>query len=281
MSCFFDRPFRVIHAERFVRCRVGDPPVIGAIDQFVDSTDALGHRAPTRAVVDCRMAEPKPRDLAALLLTLTVVTGVVDAVSFLGLGRVFVANMTGNVVFLGFAAAGETTLSVIASLTAVLAFLAGALAGGRLARRETTTTPSAKRPRSKRRWWRWRWCCRRRSAAGPRLGSELLIVVLGVAMGLQNATVRRIGAPDLTTTVLTMTLTGFAADSKAAGGAGSHPVRKVAAVGAMLVGAFVGRAAPAARRDVDGAGVGPGADPRRAGGVAGQPRARPPSTSSR
>src|SRR3954462_13878546 len=76
------------------------------------------------------MAEPKPRDLAALLLTLTVVTGVVDAVSFLGLGRVFVANMTGNVVFLGFAAAGETTLSVPASLTAVLAFLAGAPAGG-------------------------------------------------------------------------------------------------------------------------------------------------------
>ena len=46
------------------------------------------------------MAEPKPRDLAALLLTLTVVTGIVDAGSFLGLGRVFVANMTGNVVFL-------------------------------------------------------------------------------------------------------------------------------------------------------------------------------------
>ncbi|WP_020644830.1 DUF1275 family protein [Amycolatopsis balhimycina] len=41
------------------------------------------------------MAETKPRDLAALLLALTVVTGVVDAVSFLGLGRVFVANMTG------------------------------------------------------------------------------------------------------------------------------------------------------------------------------------------
>ncbi|WP_329049862.1 DUF1275 domain-containing protein [Amycolatopsis sp. NBC_01488] len=185
------------------------------------------------------MAEPKPRDLAALLLTLTVVTGVVDAVSFLGLGRVFVANMTGNVVFLGFAAAGETTLSVIASLTAVLAFLAGALAGGRLARRDdydalrqATAVQAALVAVAV--------VLSATLGAGPRLGSELLIVVLGVAMGLQNATVRRIGAPDLTTTVLTMTLTGFAADSKAAGGAGSHPVRKVAAVGAMLVGAFVG-----------------------------------------
>jgi hypothetical protein len=37
-----------------------------------------------------------------LLLTLTVVTGTVDAVSILSLGRVFVANMTGNVVFVGF-----------------------------------------------------------------------------------------------------------------------------------------------------------------------------------
>jgi uncharacterized membrane protein YoaK (UPF0700 family) len=188
------------------------------------------------------MAETKPRDLAVLLLTLTVVTGVVDAVSFLGLGRVFVANMTGNVVFLGFAAAGETTLSVVASLTAVAAFLAGALAGGRLARVEDD---------------RGHGVLRQATAAqallvavavvlsatlgnGTRLGSELLIVVLGVAMGLQNAAVRRIGAPDLTTTVLTMTLTGFAADSKAAGGEGSHPLRKVVAVAAMLVGAFAG-----------------------------------------
>lgn len=76
--------------------------------------------------------------------------------------------------------------------------------------------------------------------SGTRLGSELLIVVLGVAMGLQNAAVRRIGAPDLTTTVLTMTLTGFAADSKAAGGDGAHPLRKVVAVAAMLAGAFAG-----------------------------------------
>jgi hypothetical protein len=39
------------------------------------------------------------RALPAMLLTLTVVTGVVDAASYLSLGHVFVANMTGNVVF--------------------------------------------------------------------------------------------------------------------------------------------------------------------------------------
>ncbi|MFJ1764124.1 YoaK family protein [Amycolatopsis sp. NPDC088138] len=186
------------------------------------------------------MAETKPRDLAVLLLTLTVVTGVVDAVSFLGLGRVFVANMTGNVVFLGFAAAGETTLSVVASLTAVAAFLLGALAGGRLARVEEDHGVLRKATAVQALLVAVAVVLSATLGSGTRLGSELLIVVLGVAMGLQNAAVRRIGAPDLTTTVLTMTLTGFAADSKAAGGQGSHPLRKVVAVAAMLVGAFAG-----------------------------------------
>jgi uncharacterized membrane protein YoaK (UPF0700 family) len=177
-----------------------------------------------------------------LLLALTFVTGVVDAVSFLGLGRVFVANMTGNVVFLGFAAAGEASLSVVASVTAVLAFLLGALAGGRLIHRtgdrghrllrHSTTVQVALVAVAV--------VLAVTLGAGGRLGSELLIVVLGLAMGLQNAAVRRIDIPDMTTTVLTRTLTGFAADSKAAGGKGGHPARQLAAVAAMLVGAFVG-----------------------------------------
>ena len=63
-------------------------------------------------------------------MTLTVVTGLVDAVSYLALGHVFVANMTGNVVFLGFAVAGAPGLSAPAALAA---FLIGASAGGRIA----------------------------------------------------------------------------------------------------------------------------------------------------
>ena len=45
--------------------------------------------------------------LPPLLLALTLVTGLVDAASYVNLGHVFVANMTGNVVFLGFAIAGR------------------------------------------------------------------------------------------------------------------------------------------------------------------------------
>src|ERR1700744_3367105 len=73
--------------------------------------------------------------LPELLLALTVVTGLVDAVSILALGRVFVANMTGNVVFAGFAMAGAAGFALAASLAALAGFIAGAGAGGRLIRR--------------------------------------------------------------------------------------------------------------------------------------------------
>ena len=73
--------------------------------------------------------------LPVLLVMLTGVTGLVDAVSYVALGHVFVANMTGNVVFVGFAAAGAPGLSLAASLTALGAFLLGALAGGRIGMR--------------------------------------------------------------------------------------------------------------------------------------------------
>src|SRR5689334_10344302 len=81
------------------------------------------------------VADPRFGRLPALLLALTVVTGLVDAVSILRLGRVFVANMTGNVVFVAFAAAGAPGFSLVASLIALAGFLVGAVAGGRLTRR--------------------------------------------------------------------------------------------------------------------------------------------------
>src|SRR5467141_4011702 len=75
-------------------------------------------------------SSPQPI-LVPLLLGLTVVTGLVDAVSYLALGHVFTANMTGNVVFLGFAIAGAKDLSVARSSTALVAFMLGAALGGR------------------------------------------------------------------------------------------------------------------------------------------------------
>jgi uncharacterized membrane protein YoaK (UPF0700 family) len=72
------------------------------------------------------------------------------------------------------------------------------------------------------------------------VAGDIVIALLAFAMGVRNATVRRIGVPDLTTTVLTMTLTGLAADSPLAGGSGKGSTRRIAAVVAMLTGALVG-----------------------------------------
>src|SRR5437667_11304892 len=80
-----------------------------------------------------KVGQEQPASLPLLLLLLTVTTGLIDAVSVLGLGRVFTANMTGNVVFLGFALARVPGLSLVTCLAALAAFLAGAVIGGRLA----------------------------------------------------------------------------------------------------------------------------------------------------
>lgn len=67
-----------------------------------------------------------------------------------------------------------------------------------------------------------------------------VIALLAIGMGLQNATVRRLALPDLTTTVLTMTLTGLAADSPVAGGSNPRLGRRLTAVAAMIAGAVAG-----------------------------------------
>src|SRR2546427_12249526 len=73
----------------------------------------------------------RPDPLPMVLVVLTVTTGLVDAVSVLGLGRVFTANMTGNVVFLGFAAAGGPGFSVARAGGSLAGVIVCALPGGR------------------------------------------------------------------------------------------------------------------------------------------------------
>jgi len=184
--------------------------------------------------------------LPRFLLVLTFVTGIVDAVSVLGLGRVFTANMTGNVVFLGFAAAGVSEFSIARSLTALAAFLAGAVLGGRLGSRMAEP--------GRLRWLRTAAACEAAllvvaglASIGFNLASapltlhlHALIVLTAVAMGLRNATVRRLAVPDLTTTVLTLTLTGIAAESSLARGKNPRFRYRAASVVFMFSGAVVG-----------------------------------------
>ncbi len=135
------------------------------------------------------VAVPRPAGVAetprlmAALFGLTFATGVVDAASVLGLGHVFTANMTGNVVFIGFALGGRDETAVGLGLVSLAAFLFGAMVGGRI-------TPVATRRVARRALsaalvalalatavsfvpgahaWsssgcsRWRWGCERRS----------------------------------------------------------------------------------------------------------------------
>jgi uncharacterized membrane protein YoaK (UPF0700 family) len=179
--------------------------------------------------------------LPVLLLGLTMVTGLVDAVSILSLGRVFVANMTGNVVFIGFAIAGAPGFSVAASLSALGGFLVGAGAGGHL----------VSRLKMHRGLLLLGGVTAELFCVGAGLGivaaapahipgglQDAAAAVLGAALGTQNAIVRSLGVPDLTTTVLTLTLTGLAADVRT--GFNPWTLRRLLAVATMFAGALIG-----------------------------------------
>ncbi|MGW1162831.1 YoaK family protein [Streptomyces sp. NPDC002513] len=181
--------------------------------------------------------------LPPLLLTLTLVTGLIDAVSYLGLGHVFVANMTGNVIFLGFALAGAPGLSASASLVSLASFLAGALTGGRLGTRFSDHRGNMLKTAAAVQTVLVAVTVAVTALSDGKVTTGVeytLVVFLGVAMGMQNAVARRLGVPDLTTTVLTLTLTGLAADSTPAGGTAPRPGRRILAVLTMFIGAIVG-----------------------------------------
>jgi uncharacterized membrane protein YoaK (UPF0700 family) len=185
-----------------------------------------------------------PEDvLPPLMVLLTILTGIVDALAYLRLGHVFVANMTGNVVFLGFAAAGAHGLSVPGSLLALGCFLPGGAAAGRLAGRFGENRLRLLRAAAAVQLLLCIVAVAVAAAAGDELGTAgryALIAFLALAMGVQNATARRLAVPELTTTVLTLTLTGIAADSRLGGGSGARTARRVLSVAAMLLGAVIG-----------------------------------------
>ena len=206
-------------------------------------SSAPGRASASRRISRVLVSDPRHGPLPVLLLALTALTGVVDAVSILRLGRVFVANMTGNVMFTGFALVGAPGFSLATSLLALAGFLLGAGAAGSLVSRArqdravlllggavgelvlvAVALPIAAG-----------------SATRDAVVRDVLAVLLAVAMGIQNAIARRLAVPDLTTTVLTMTLTGIAADIRSrAGGAGL--VRRLLSVATMLGGGVAGAA---------------------------------------
>jgi uncharacterized membrane protein YoaK (UPF0700 family) len=181
--------------------------------------------------------------LAPIMVALTFVTGVVDAASYLKLGHVFVANMTGNVVFLGFALAGARGLSSASSLLALGSFLAGAFAGGRLGARNHEHRGHLLRAASAVQLALMAIAVTVALPAAEPLHTGVryaLLAPMALAIGVQNAAAQRLAVPELTTTVLTRTLTGLASEAGLAGGTGSKLGRRTVAVAAMLLGALTG-----------------------------------------
>ncbi|HEY5193163.1 MAG TPA: YoaK family protein [Solirubrobacteraceae bacterium] len=195
---------------------------------------------------DASPGKPVPADdrgLPPVLLALTLTTGLIDAASYLGLGHVFTANMTGNIVLLGFGLAHAGGLPVLAPAISLGAFLLGASVGGRLGlgvadRHERVVLIAIGAEVAL-----LILAAILASAAHAQIGSVsayAIIALVALAMGVRNAIVRKLAVPDMTTTVLTLTLTGLAADTIGGTARWRQSSRRVPAVMAMLIGALLG-----------------------------------------
>jgi len=186
----------------------------------------------------------RPRLTIGALLLLTASTGAIDAVSYLGLDRVFTGNMTGNVLFLGFALVGVPGIPFLNNLIALIGFVAGSIVSGRIVGRGhragslptgsivvlvvggviiVSATATA--------------------AIVPQLPEPALLVVtaaLAFAMGGQVSAVKPVGNSDITTIVVTNTIANLARDSRLGGGHGQRWVQRLLAVLAMGAGAALG-----------------------------------------
>ncbi|MCR2794170.1 DUF1275 domain-containing protein [Microbacterium sp. zg.Y625] len=178
-----------------------------------------------------------------LMMVLTFVTGVVDAVGFLALDRVFVGNMTGNIVILGMAVAGADDLPILGPAIALGTFTLGAFMAGFVLRRRRKE---------------WGGAVTVLLAAGAAVLAGLGVAFLvpawadswplelvassltAAVMGVQAAVARSLGVADMTTVVVTSTLTSLASESLVERGAKGLWNRRFAAIAVIFLGAVIG-----------------------------------------
>jgi uncharacterized membrane protein YoaK (UPF0700 family) len=169
------------------------------------------------------------------LLILTASTGTIDAVSYLALDHVFTGNMTGNVLFLGFALVGIPGIPLFNNAIALLGFMVGSVIGGRI----IGQNPQKGLPVTS------RWVL----AGGVVLiiGLAVFWLVVGtlpqtslLTVTTQVAAVKPVGNSDITTIVVTNTVANLARESRLAGGAGRHWLPRLGAIVAMGIGAAIG-----------------------------------------
>ncbi|BBX35030.1 hypothetical protein MMAG44476_32837 [Mycolicibacterium mageritense DSM 44476 = CIP 104973] len=177
-------------------------------------------------------------------LALTFVTGIVDAVGYLGLDRVFTGNMTGNIVILGMGVAGADDLPVLGPAIALAGFTAGALAAGMAVRRRTSSG------------WDTRITTLLTLGAAVLLAltvavaagaenptaTEQVVIATAIAavMGQQAMVARALAVKDMTTVVVTSTLASLAGETWPRGMRGALGNRRLAAIVVIFLGAVAG-----------------------------------------
>ncbi|OBF56598.1 hypothetical protein A5756_10990 [Mycobacterium sp. 852002-53434_SCH5985345] len=183
------------------------------------------------------------RSTVAALLLLTFATGLADSISILVLGHVFVANMTGNVIFLGFWLAPRTSIDLTAVVVALPTFVCTTILSGRISRLFADRTRQ--------------WITTVLSMeitlllvlailAGTGIlryhdNTKLIMIgILAVTFGLQHSSARQFGIQELSTTVLTSTIVSLGLDSRLAGGTGDRQTLRLGVVLTMCAGAFLG-----------------------------------------
>jgi uncharacterized membrane protein YoaK (UPF0700 family) len=163
-----------------------------------------------------RLDDHSVRD--ALLVALTFSTGAIDAISFLVLGKVFSAFMTGNIVFLGFELGGAAGPSTWRTVASVAAFGVGAALGTRVVAptagthavwpRRVTAALAAGAVAQTAFLVLWLAVGGRPSSAS----ADALIAVSALAMGLQTAAVFSLGVRAVFSTAATATWTALMGD---------------------------------------------------------------------
>lgn len=177
-------------------------------------------------------------------ITLTFVTGIVDAVGYLGLDRVFTGNMTGNIVILGMGVAGADDLPVLGPAIALAGFTAGAFAAGLALR----SRPAA--------GWDTRITVLLGAGALVLVALTVAVVVTGdspaatgqviiatavaAVMGQQAMVARALAVKDMTTVVVTSTLASLAGETWPGGVRGALRNRRLAAILMIFLGAVAG-----------------------------------------
>ena len=190
----------------------------------------------------------RPQLALAAMIVLTFVTGIVDAVGFLGLDRVFTGNMTGNIVILGMGVAGADELPVFGPAVALAGFTAGAFAAGlALHHRRAGSSSSG---------WDDRITVLLTLGAVILLGSTIAAVAahgspgphlqvimataIATVMGQQAVVARKLAVKDMTTVVVTSTLASLAGETWVRGISGAVVNRRFAAIAVIFLGAVAG-----------------------------------------